>query len=166
VTEIPTAVEECADLGQFLSMVAAVQRHDDRLAAADSATAERLADLGASAAATDADELLAAECDACRRTGRDCGARSYRGMFPLDGSTPEPGHPELRQLLNALGMDLTRCCGRCSHDQFGHRAHDRAVAQARAEHRTSPAAALAALEGRRFDPSLAPVSTATREEEN
>jgi hypothetical protein len=157
------ALDECADLGAYLERLAEIEAHDERLAAADEATAGWLAALGVIG---NAEAQLGALCAACGQTGRDCGSRAYRGLYPMDSTARDPLHPELRQLLDRAGLDLTRCCVACSHDQFGHRAHDRAVAKVRAEHRTSPAAALAALEGRRFDPSLAPVSTATREEEN
>jgi hypothetical protein len=163
VTEIPSAVDECSALGELLSLLAAVQRHDERLSAADRATAERLAALGASAASGDAEELLAAECTACRETGRACASRCYRAAYRIDGRAPESLHPELRQLLDALGLDLGVCCVACSHDQHGHLAHDLAVRQVRAERHTDPLAALAALERRRFD-SLADASNYPRKD--
>jgi hypothetical protein len=157
------ALDQCADLGQFLTLVAAVQAHDEHMAAADQARAERLAALGASGASGAAEGLLRAECDACRSSGRDCASRCYRSMFRLDGRPPEPLHGELRQLLDALGLDLNRCCVACSHDRHGHGAHDRAVAKVRAERHTDPVAALAALERRRFD-SLADASNYPRKD--
>lgn len=157
-----TALDQTADLGEYLALLAEIDAHDARQAAEEEAVSAHLAELGATWAP---EPLLSVTCTACGQTGRECGQRSYAGRYRLNGATPEPLHPELRELLGGgLGLGMTGCCLACDHDRHGHRAHDRALARARAAHRTAGADALANILTRRDDPELAAASTARGED--